>query len=149
MPAARAAIASSLTTSPLPFFHGLDATECFVVFVCQRQNPSWCFAVRTTYLQPAVFAVRTHCRASSLVGLKTFGSSFPSPHSRSEKVLTPKWKNIPISASCQASCEGVGRGAILLQNIGPRPFLGALSKGPFRAVFYSCNRTSLFDPFGG
>ena len=31
----------------------LDAEQCLVVAVGQRQNPSWCFAVRSTILNPA------------------------------------------------------------------------------------------------
>src|SRR5436305_15002688 len=38
------------------------------------------------------------------------GSSLPSPHSLSVKVLTPKWRNKASSSRCHASCAGDGRG---------------------------------------
>src|SRR5438067_636212 len=38
------------------------------------------------------------------------GSSRPSPHSRSEKVLTPKCRNIASSSRCHSSCASEGRG---------------------------------------
>jgi hypothetical protein len=41
---------------------------------------------------PASFATRTHWLQSSWVGAKTVGSSLPSPHSLSVKVLGPKVK---------------------------------------------------------
>src|SRR5439155_19193160 len=57
-------------------------------------------------------AARAHWRASSPAGLKTAGSSRPSPHSRSVKVLTPKWRNSASSSRCQASWAGEGRGRV-------------------------------------
>ena len=46
-----------------------------MVAVGQRQNPSWCFAVRSTILNPASLRLRTHCSASSSEGLKSAGSN--------------------------------------------------------------------------
>jgi hypothetical protein len=96
----------------LPPFHGLEATECVLNAVGQRQNPSWCLAVMTTPFMPASFITRTHCRASSAVGLKTSAGSSPWPHSLSVKVLGPKWMNPVNSRSCQASWRGEGSGAM-------------------------------------
>ncbi len=89
---------------------GSTATECRVVFVGHRQNPSWCLAVSTMARKPASRAVRAHWRASSRDGAKIAGSSVPSPHSRSVNVLTPKWRNIASSSRCHASWDGVGTG---------------------------------------
>ena len=57
---------------------------------------------------PAPLTASTHWSASSSVGLKSFGSSVPSPHSRSVKVFMPKWTKAWNSSSCQATCRGYG-----------------------------------------
>src|SRR5205823_6743800 len=66
--------------------------------------------VRVSARAPASRAARAHWRASNAVGLNRAGSSRPSPHSRSVKVLTPKWRNSATSSRCQESCAGDGRG---------------------------------------
>src|SRR4029434_4978677 len=61
-----------------------------------------------TYLAPAAWMARIHWSTSSRVGLKTFGSALPSPHSRSRNELVPKWMRAPISSSCHSTCCGEG-----------------------------------------
>ena len=107
---ARHASTNSPTTSACPPRHGVEATEWSVVSVGHRQKPSWCFAVRTMARKPASRATRAHCRGSKRSGRKMAGSSVPSPHSRSVKVFTPKWRKSASSSCCQRSWEGDGRG---------------------------------------
>src|ERR1700756_1499830 len=57
---------------------------------------------------PADCSACIHCSGSNCVGLKTFGSAAPSPHSPSIKVLGPKWMMAPISKSCHSTCCGEG-----------------------------------------
>lgn len=99
---------SIATTSPLPSIHRELRTECSVVSVGQRQNPSWCLAVSMTMRNPASLSTSTHWSVSIAVGKKRSGDSRPSPHSLPEKVLTVKWMKAVSSHCCQASCWGVG-----------------------------------------
>ena len=96
------------TTSPRPSIQREFFTECSVVWVGQRQNPSWCLAVSITIPKPASRSVSTHWSVSISVGANTSGDSLPSPHSLSVNVLTVKWMNAVSSHCCQASCSGVG-----------------------------------------
>ena len=85
---------SIFTTSPLPFIQGLFLTLCSVVEVCHRQNPSWCFAVMITPVEPEFFIISHHWSVSRAVGLNVAGSSFPVPHCTPVKVFIPKWMKL-------------------------------------------------------
>jgi hypothetical protein len=100
----------------LPSFQGLFLTLCSVNLLGQRQKPSWCLAVRIIRVTPAALAARTHCRQSSWVGLNSFSSSLPSPHSRSVNVFIPKWTKAETSSRCHAICRGVGRTSTALDS---------------------------------
>ena len=81
------------TTSPFPSSHLLSLTVWVLYLEGHKLNPSWCLAVKMIPFAPASFATRTHWLQSSSVGAKTVGSSLPSPHSLSVKVLGPKCIN--------------------------------------------------------
>ncbi|NUW34611.1 discoidin domain-containing protein [Nonomuraea sp. SMC257] len=95
-------------TSSWPPRHEPDFTPWVEYDEGNSRKPSWCLAVRMTFLKPASLNVAAHWSVSRSVGLKTSGSSVPSPHSRPVKVLGPKWTNPVSSSRCQASCRAVG-----------------------------------------
>lgn len=78
----------------------------------QRQNPSWCFAVRITREKPKSLATWTHWVALRLVGLKTDGRVCPEPSSDPVKVLGPKWRSMAVDPSCHWSWCDDGMGII-------------------------------------
>ena len=92
-PPRRQASDTSLTTSPVPLRHGLFFTHCSVYLLGQRQKPSWCLQVRIRSLHPRGFAGGDPLVGVERRGIEQLGSSLPSPHSRSVKVLMPKWVN--------------------------------------------------------
>src|SRR5437764_4435431 len=96
------------TTSPVPPSHELDATPKVLYFDGNSRNPSWCFAVSMACLKPAFCSASTHWSVSRASGWKVFGSSVPSPTSRSSKVFTPKCRNAVSSFRCQASWRDDG-----------------------------------------
>ena len=75
---------------------------CSVVFVGQRQNPSWCFATTTSPPMPPALHALTIWSALKSVGFSSAGSSLPYPHSRSVNVLSPQW-TMPIISGPSAS----------------------------------------------
>ena len=86
---------------------------CSVVFVGQRQKPSWCLATTTKPRMPPSLHAPTIWSASNRVGFRSAGSSSPYPHSRSVKVFSPQW-TMPMmssSASRRMRCAGLGSGA--------------------------------------
>ena len=74
------------------------------------KDPGQTMAKPEIWRNPDDFAMRVHWRGSRADGLKSWGDSVPSPHSRPVKVLTVKWTNSARSSRCQRSCAGDGRG---------------------------------------
>ena len=53
---------------------GVPITSQSVSLESNRQKPSWCLVVMTTYFMPAALAMRAHLRASNFTGLNCFWS---------------------------------------------------------------------------
>ena len=61
-------------------------------------------------VKPASFRTRAHWRQSNAVGAKSMGLSVPSPHSRSVKVFTVKWRNAVLPRRYHSICRSWGGG---------------------------------------
>ncbi len=96
---------------------------------------------------PAASTASTHCPASKSDGSKSFGSSVPSPHSRSVNVFMPKWTKAWNSRACQRSCrsDGTTRAAFAASPAGVS--VGRISTAPVpEGLPASDGRTASSEP---